>query len=132
MYNDGNVPGLADVFGTVEGHVISVLNIKPIQCASCQHVFWPNATWTCSFVGQPGLSWTSVQGNVNGGDPHGHTLTIDCEVPAVAARKIDELGYMSLGWGTGCQPRELLRHRLLQLQPCPKKNGVLGCLHTNK
>ena len=81
QYNDQMFPGLTDVFGTIDGHVVSVLNIRDDYCSTCGSVHWSLGSWTCVFPAGRADSHIESAGHVLGGDPHQHTLVVKCPLP---------------------------------------------------
>ena len=97
-HNNRTMPGLEDVFGNTEGHVVSIFNLRRDTCSSCLKVPWESAAWTCDFVDDWSGSVLRTNGTASGGDPHQLTLVIDCPAPV---QKPNDLSTVSLrgSWG---------------------------------
>lgn len=83
-YNDQILPGLADVFGSQDAHVISILNLRSEVCSTCQNLSWSSATWTCSFLDANNGHQLKVTGHAIARDPHRLSLVVTCAIPAAA------------------------------------------------
>lgn len=83
-YNDQVFPGLADVFGSQDAHVISILNLRSEVCSTCRNTLWSSATWTCSFLDANNGHKLKATGHAIARDPHRLSLVVKCAIPAAA------------------------------------------------